>query len=66
MSRAELQTKITQLIADNPNIDVEGIRALVRTHLDSLDLKRDSLSHEFIRDRIMNDLNTYEGLENDA
>lgn len=63
MTRTDLQTKISQLIEDNPDETKEGIKLLVKEYLDSMDLSKDSLTHEFMRDHILEDLNSYEGLE---
>lgn len=63
LTRSDLQTKISQLIEDNPGDSKDQIRFLVKEFLDTLDLTKDSLSHEFIRDHIMEDLNSYIGLE---
>lgn len=58
MTREEIQTKINSLAS---NLTAAQMRSQMSTWLDQTDLSVGTLTHEFIRDHILDDLNSYEG-----
>lgn len=62
MTRSDLQEKINNIRGDNL-IKLVDLTPQMKTWLDTKNLAQDDLSHEFIRDHILDDLNSYEGID---
>jgi len=58
MTRAQIQEKINMSEAET----FDQLRMEISTWLDEGDLSREELPHEFIKERILNDLKSYEGV----
>lgn len=63
LNRSDVQNKIKTLLESNPNKDFVFIKNQLKTWLDSLDLSNGELTHSLMRDHILDDLNSYEGLK---
>lgn len=63
MTRAEIQDQINTIRQDN-NINLVDLKPQISSWLDEGDLSTGNLSHAFIRDHILEDLVSYEGVDN--
>lgn len=63
LTRAEIQNQIDIFKKGHPDLNLYELKVLMKDWLDQTDLSMDNLSHEFMRDRILDDLNSYEGVK---
>ena len=63
MTRQEVQDKI-DLLRGNTTIKLEVLTPLISTWLDGYTLGYEGMSQEFVKQRILEDLQTYEGVTN--
>lgn len=59
-NRVDIQKRIDSIRRIFPELDMDGLKVQIKTWLDTLDLSYGNLSHSFIRDRIIEDLNSYQ------
>lgn len=62
ITRQEIQTELDIIIKDNPDGDLYYIKSQLSKWLDEFDLSEDNLTHDFIKDHILDDLNSYQGV----
>ena len=64
MTRAQLQERIDQL-RSGKDIKVSALKPQIETILNQEELAFDGLTHDFVKNQILSDLITYEGVINE-
>lgn len=65
LTRADIQTKIDSIRSDDPNIEIADLTDQISIYLDGFDLSNEAFDQEVAKQRIMDDLNSYAGIEED-
>lgn len=64
INRDQIQAQIDTILKNNPNAKLDVIKSGLSTWLDTFQLETGALTHEFMRDHILEDINSYNGMEN--